>query len=58
MNQFRLKLIYLEIRGFSILTMHVALGLVVNVARITAAAALAEGMAARTVCRRIWRILT
>jgi len=52
-NQTMSKLIYLEIRGFSILTMHLALGLLVNVARLITAAALAEGMAARTIGRRI-----
>jgi len=51
------KLIYLEIRGLLILTAQLAFDLVVNVARITAAAALAEGMAARSIGRRIAMIL-
>ena len=58
MIQFRLKAIVSEITNFGVFSLQLTQDWLIFIARMTAATALAEALAIRSVCRRIWRILT
>ena len=55
---FRAKLILSEITNFGVFSLQLTQDWLIFIARMTAATALAEALAIRSVCRRIWRILT